>query len=77
MFMLLLKLATNYKYNNTVPNNSVQLIKATSNDIPAISKLAEIVWDQHYRSVITDEQIAYMLAEMYTHESLRKQMTEE
>lgn len=57
--------------------NTVQLVKARSEDIPTISKLAEIVWDQHYRTVISDEQISYMLGIMYTHESLNKQMTEQ
>ncbi len=77
MCMLLLNLATNCKYNNTVSNTSVQLVKANTNNIPLISELANIVWHQHYKGVVSDEQITYMLGKMYTHESLKKQMTEE
>lgn len=54
---------------------SVQLIKAKIDDIPLIAKLAETIWHQHYPSIISIEQIAYMLDMMYSDKSLKEQMT--
>lgn len=48
--------------------------KATPNDIPVIAKLADTIWKQYYPSIITQEQIDYMLKKMYTEEQLLKQM---
>jgi len=55
-------------------NNSVQLIKATNEDIPVITQLAEIIWHQHYPSIISIEQINYMLNLMYSNKSLNEQI---
>lgn len=56
-------------------NHSVQLSVATTQDIPAIAKLAEIIWNQHYTSIIGTDQINYMLEMMYSYQSLTEQMT--
>ena len=58
-----------------MPNNTVQLIKAKTEDIPHISKLANTIWHQHYPSIISMEQINYMLNLMYSDKSLNEQMT--
>lgn len=58
-----------------MPNNTVQLIKAKTEDIPLIAKLANTIWHQHYPAIISMEQINYMLHLMYSHESLKEQMT--
>ena len=58
-----------------MPNNTVQLIKAKTEDIPIISKLANTIWHQHYPAIISMEQINYMLNLMYSDESLKEQMT--
>ena len=50
--------------------------KATETDIPVIALLANKIWNEHYISIITKEQIDYMLGEMYSAESLLKQMNE-
>lgn len=56
-------------------NNTLQLIKAKTEDIPIIAKLANTIWHQHYPAIISMEQINYMLNLMYSDESLKEQMT--
>jgi GNAT superfamily N-acetyltransferase len=48
--------------------------QATDSDIQAISELAEKIWWPSYRNIISDEQISFMLNDMYSSESLREQM---
>jgi GNAT superfamily N-acetyltransferase len=48
--------------------------KATDSDIQAINELAEKIWWPSYRNIISDEQISFMLNDMYSSESLREQM---
>lgn len=48
--------------------------KAAESDIPAISELAEKIWWPSYRNIISDEQISFMLNEMYSAKSLVEQM---
>jgi diamine N-acetyltransferase len=52
----------------------LKLIKASEKDIPTIAALAELIWNQHYPSIITKQQINYMLNLMYNKESLERQM---
>lgn len=52
----------------------IKLIAATVNDIPAISALAKIVWNQHYPAIISQQQIDYMLNLMYSDQSMLEQM---
>lgn len=58
-----------------MPNNTVQLSKASVKDISTIAKLAHIVWHQHYPAIINIDQINYMLDVMYSDASLLEQMT--
>jgi RimJ/RimL family protein N-acetyltransferase len=60
-----------------MPINSVHLVKAQPDDIPIISTLAHAIWHKHYKGVVGDEQIDYMLNLMYTHKSLTEQMTKQ
>jgi N-acetylglutamate synthase-like GNAT family acetyltransferase len=48
--------------------------KATDRDIPLIMELAQKTWWPTYTNVIPDEQINFMLEDMYSEESLKKQM---
>ncbi len=48
--------------------------KATEQDIIVISELAEKIWWPAYRSIISDEQISFMLKDMYSEDSLKKQL---
>lgn len=50
--------------------------KASTEDIPLIQKLTYSVWPQTYASILSQEQIEYMLEMMYSHTSLQKQMSE-
>jgi diamine N-acetyltransferase len=47
---------------------------ATEIDIPLISELAEKTWWPSYSSIISDEQISFMLEDMYSAGSLQRQM---
>jgi len=49
---------------------------ATYNDIPVIAMLADKIWRVHYISIISLEQIEYMLKKMYSPDSLKRQMIE-
>jgi GNAT superfamily N-acetyltransferase len=57
-----------------LPHSSVYLTKATTEDLPLISELANIIWHQHYVEIIGAEQVKYMLDKMYTVASLKDQM---
>jgi ribosomal protein S18 acetylase RimI-like enzyme len=47
---------------------------ATEADLPAIVELASIIWRACYPDIITTEQIDYMLARMYSLDTLRKEI---
>ena len=48
----------------------MKLIKATENDIPLIQDLARRSWENAYAGIISNEQIDYMLKEMYSKEEI-------
>ena len=52
----------------------IEIRKATLNDIPTITKLAEEIWWPTYAKVISAEQIYFMLGEMYSAKALTTQM---
>ena len=52
----------------------IKIRKATLNDVPTITKLAEEIWWPTYAKVISAEQISFMLGEMYSAEALTTQM---
>lgn len=49
---------------------------ASSNDIPLIRELTFKVWPQTYATILSNDQIDYMLDLMYSPASLEKQMNE-
>jgi ribosomal protein S18 acetylase RimI-like enzyme len=51
-----------------------EIRKATAEDIPLIRELCFKVWPQTYSSIVSPEQIDYMLGKMYSTSSLQKQM---
>jgi diamine N-acetyltransferase len=53
---------------------AVKLREAGESGIPEVAALAERIWNQHYPSIISRQQIDYMLSLMYSHESLREQI---
>jgi ribosomal protein S18 acetylase RimI-like enzyme len=52
----------------------VQLILADQSHIDKISELAHAIWNDHYVPIIGQEQVDYMLAEMYNKENLKLQL---
>lgn len=48
----------------------------TENDFTTVEKLARIIWDKHYITIITQQQIDFMLGKMYSFEALKKQTEE-
>src|SRR6185436_5709255 len=50
---------------------------AATKDIPLIRELTFRVWPQTYASILTQEQIDYMLDMMYSEASLERQLTKE
>jgi diamine N-acetyltransferase len=51
----------------------LQLLKAREEEIPEITQLATLVWNQYYPAIISRSQIDYMLDLMYSHKSLLEQ----
>src|SRR4026208_290283 len=54
-----------------------EIKKAGTDDIPLIRELTFRVWPQTYASILTQEQIDYMLDMMYSEASPERQMTTE
>lgn len=55
---------------------NLQYRKATIYDVDIIFGLADRIWRNHYISIISIEQIEYMLNKMYSSQSLIKQMND-
>jgi GNAT superfamily N-acetyltransferase len=53
---------------------SPQILPAGETDLPAIARLAGVIWRAHYPGIISTEQIDYMLAKMYSLETLREEI---
>lgn len=53
---------------------NLKLLTANTQNIETISKLAHLIWNQHYISIISQAQIDYMLNLMYSKESLKDQL---
>jgi len=51
--------------------------RAVKNDVPLIRRLAEIIWREHYPSIIGNDQVEYMLRRMYPESELARQMANE
>ncbi|MFM2049244.1 MAG: hypothetical protein RI955_1792 [Bacteroidota bacterium] len=54
----------------------IEFIPCTESHIAMIQQLADKIWRKHYPSIITIEQIDYMLNKMYSAKSLLQQMNE-
>ncbi len=57
--------------------NAINFKTCNNDDLPIIQQLAEKIWRSHYTSIITAEQIDYMLGKMYSIKSLQQQMKED
>jgi len=57
----------------TNPNQATpRILAAHEIDLPAIARLAGVIWRTHYPGMISAEQIEYMLVKMYALETLRE-----
>lgn len=54
--------------------NNLTFKKAELSNVKNISELAEKIWKKHYITIISFEQIEYMLRKIYSAESLSEQM---
>ena len=54
----------------------IEIVSAQKQHIPAIKKLADYLWPKAFASILSAEQIRYMMEMMYSHDSLEKQMEE-
>lgn len=59
-----------------MPTASLSLQRAYEKDIPLIRNLSMKIWPQTYATILSEDQIKYMLDMMYSEVSLQKQMTE-
>lgn len=48
---------------------------ATTEDVPLIQALAQVIWRPTYKEILTPEQMEYMMEKMYSTDSLNGQMT--
>jgi len=55
--------------------SSIQILPVQAEHLPALSELAGVVWRACYPGVISPEQIEFMLARMYDHDTLRDEIT--
>lgn len=52
----------------------ISISNASTQDIPVIRKIAEDTWWPTYRSILTDEQLRYMLTSIYSPKTLTEVM---
>ena len=52
----------------------MEIVEASEKDIPVIHELAEKIWRPTYRPILSEEQINYMLENMYSENALKEQM---
>lgn len=54
----------------------IHLRIAQEKDLDRIATLAKIIWNDHYVSIVGQEQVDYMLTKIYNHQSLMEQLNE-
>ncbi|MBL7918634.1 MAG: GNAT family N-acetyltransferase [Bacteroidia bacterium] len=57
-------------------DSTINLVRANLGDIEVIEQLARKIWHEYYPSIISIEQIEYMLHKMYSKESLTEQLND-
>jgi GNAT superfamily N-acetyltransferase len=57
-----------------IDKRAKKIMPATESDLPAISKLAGVIWRACYPGIISPEQIDYMLARMYALDTMREEI---
>lgn len=59
---------------NQEPSPTACILPATEADLPAIAHLAGVIWRAVYPTIVTIEQIEFMLARMYALDKLRDEI---
>jgi len=60
--------------HDKIDNRANEIIQACEGDLPVIAELAGVIWRACYPAIITHAQIGYMLARMYTLDTLREEI---
>lgn len=55
-------------------SNSIEILPAGEEHLPALAELAGVIWRQHYPGIISHGQIDYMLGKMYAPDTLREEL---
>jgi GNAT superfamily N-acetyltransferase len=55
-------------------SESIEILPATEEHLPALVELAGVIWRQHYPGIISLAQIDYMLGRMYALDTLRDEL---
>src|SRR5271170_2285476 len=53
---------------------AAQILPASETDLPAIARLAGVIWRAHYPGLISTAQIEYMLAKMYALQTMQEEI---
>jgi diamine N-acetyltransferase len=65
-----------HRDSRSTPSNPT-IVSAVETDLPDIATLAGIIWRACYRTIISDQQIDYMLERMYAFETMRTEIRDE
>jgi GNAT superfamily N-acetyltransferase len=55
-------------------SDAIQIVPTTETDLTALAELAGVIWRQYYPGIITREQVEYMLARIYSVETLKEEI---
>ena len=55
----------------------IDVSQATETELPIIRRLAQQIWPNTFKEILTEQQIDYMVEMMYSIESLKSQMNDE
>ena len=57
-----------------MPGFTPQVVPASERDVPVIATLAQRIWRAYYPAIISEDQIEYMLAMMYSRDVLLEEL---
>ena len=63
-------------FQTIIQVNNISILEAGENDSSIIQQLADKIWHDVYPEIISEEQITYMLEEMYSNSALLQQIKE-
>jgi len=67
----------NWTQARAMPKETVQILPAAERHLPAIARLAGVIWRQHYPGIISPAQIEFMLGWMYAPDRLKVELSEQ